>query len=982
MGSMEKRIIGTLIVAAGLLFVPEASFAGMQTYASPGTFTFAVPASFISLTVEVWGAGGGGGGSVSALGAPGGSGAGGGGYSKKTYTPAQITGSISVKVGAGGDGGYGNNYSAGSGTAGTASQFGTTIIANGGFGAYPSAGPAGAGGTASGGDTNTPGADGVAGGPNGTFGGGGLSPNAPLGVGKGGGGNPGGPGQDGQDGMVRVTWNNAPSAPAVSGPTSGNTGTTYTFTFSGANDPDGDTVRYGIDWDNNGTVDEWAPTSGYIASGASQTATRSWSAPNTYRFKVLAQDSKGANSAWSATHTIVISTPPLDACTVTYTANSATITGAGPCTFDATKASGYDKLTVEIWGAGGGGGASTAGGVGGQSSFKSTLGNVLANGGKGGAKATSLEGGAGGTASGGNTNTTGEAGENGVVGGTGGKGGKSPNGGAGGAGAIWDASHGGDGIVPGGGGGGGHWTFCNPNQIPCRVYMHGLGGGGAGGYAKKEFGPGLPASVPVVIGEGGKGGAFYFEAVTGASKGYYRILEGGDGAVGKAVIVWTFVELNVKPEPPSIDGQSVANAGQSVPFEFSAHDPNDDKVRYGIDCDGNGSIDQWAPSYPKSVASDTVLTRRCKAPESGPWRIRALAEDEHFATSTWTTKTVSIRLVPTAAITARRKVGGEWQDVTVFKEGDAPFQLRWSSSNATSCTGTNFSTGGAKSGSISDQTVSKKTTFTVVCSGAGGDSEPGSVTVDFIANNAPPPPTLTWNGKNDKDVWIGFTASSTDPDGDRVRFYVDWNRTDITGGDGGTSPDPQWVPEAYRPGGIARAFSNKWSTAGKKLFRVRTEDARGALSGWTNYNVTIKACTPNPYCDADGNINDRCGNVTVCTAPSRCDTATLSCKNPSPTIKHLTVTPGLVYRGQKAIAEWEVKDIASCRVKSSIRGGDNWPCTGSSANNWTCKSPAGGQLTNEIKERVTYRLHCEALAPHPDIDEEVTVNIAPGYRER
>ncbi len=103
--------------------------------------------------------------------------------------------------------------------------------------------------------------------------------------------------------------NQAPNIPAII-PAGGNTdivGQAQSFTLS-ATDPDTDTIRYGIDWDNNNSVDQWVPSSGYVNSGTSQTASRTWANPGVYTFKVLAQDSKGGDSAWRS-HTITISNP-------------------------------------------------------------------------------------------------------------------------------------------------------------------------------------------------------------------------------------------------------------------------------------------------------------------------------------------------------------------------------------------------------------------------------------------------------------------------------------------------------------------------------------------------------------------------------------------------------------------------------------------------------------------------------------------------
>lgn len=102
--------------------------------------------------------------------------------------------------------------------------------------------------------------------------------------------------------------NSNPNAPTISGSTSGYTGTSYNYTFNGT-DPDGNQVKYGIDWNSDGTVDQWLPSSGLVNSGTSLSTTYSWSTTGTKTFKALTQDSVGANSGWT-TYSVTISTSP------------------------------------------------------------------------------------------------------------------------------------------------------------------------------------------------------------------------------------------------------------------------------------------------------------------------------------------------------------------------------------------------------------------------------------------------------------------------------------------------------------------------------------------------------------------------------------------------------------------------------------------------------------------------------------------------
>jgi len=98
--------------------------------------------------------------------------------------------------------------------------------------------------------------------------------------------------------------NNLPNTPSQpSGPTSGNTGVSYSYTTS-TTDPDNDDVKYGWDWNGDGNVDDWTS---FYSSGATCTTSHSWSTAGTYNVKVKAEDINGAQSGFSPALTVVIS---------------------------------------------------------------------------------------------------------------------------------------------------------------------------------------------------------------------------------------------------------------------------------------------------------------------------------------------------------------------------------------------------------------------------------------------------------------------------------------------------------------------------------------------------------------------------------------------------------------------------------------------------------------------------------------------------
>lgn len=94
--------------------------------------------------------------------------------------------------------------------------------------------------------------------------------------------------------QVEVPVTNEPETPSTpSGPTSGYRGTSYTYSTATI-DPDGDNVRYQFDWgDGSTTMTVW------YASGATASASHSWSSLGTYNVMVRAQDVYEEWSCWS-----------------------------------------------------------------------------------------------------------------------------------------------------------------------------------------------------------------------------------------------------------------------------------------------------------------------------------------------------------------------------------------------------------------------------------------------------------------------------------------------------------------------------------------------------------------------------------------------------------------------------------------------------------------------------------------------------------
>lgn len=87
--------------------------------------------------------------------------------------------------------------------------------------------------------------------------------------------------------------NLAPNAPIINGPTSGETGSTYSYTFV-AIDPENDDISYEIDW-GDGTVDDWY---GPVESNVIITRSHQWTESGTYTIQARAKDIHDAIGAW------------------------------------------------------------------------------------------------------------------------------------------------------------------------------------------------------------------------------------------------------------------------------------------------------------------------------------------------------------------------------------------------------------------------------------------------------------------------------------------------------------------------------------------------------------------------------------------------------------------------------------------------------------------------------------------------------------
>jgi len=84
-----------------------------------------------------------------------------------------------------------------------------------------------------------------------------------------------------------------------------------------------------------------------------------------------------------------------------------------------------------------------------------------------------------------------------------------------------------------------------------------------------------------------------------------------------------------KPEKP--DGPNSGKAMESYTYSTSSSDPEEHKIRYGWDWDGDKTVDQWTNYY----FSGSTATASHVWNDQGTYDIRVIAQDEHGGESDW-----------------------------------------------------------------------------------------------------------------------------------------------------------------------------------------------------------------------------------------------------------------------------------------------------------------------------------------------------------
>ncbi len=107
--------------------------------------------------------------------------------------------------------------------------------------------------------------------------------------------------------------------------------------------------------------------------------------------------------------------------------------------------------------------------------------------------------------------------------------------------------------------------------------------------------------------------------------------------------------------------------------------------------------------------------------------------------------------------------------------------IQWTSSNASQCSGSGFSTGGATSGSVLSSPLTSATTFSITCSNSSGGSASASVTVSVTSNPQGNAPVAQTNSATNISQNSAQLNGSVDPNQSLTNYWFEYGTSQSLG---------------------------------------------------------------------------------------------------------------------------------------------------------------------------------------------------------
>ncbi len=299
--------------------------------------------------------------------------------------------------------------------------------------------------------------------------------------------------------------------------------------------------------------------------------------------------------------------------------------------------------------------------------------------------------------------------------------------------------------------------------------------------------------------------------------------------------------------------------------------------------------------------------------------------------------------------------------------------LSWSSTNADSCTGTGFSTGGATSGSVSSGTLSANQNYVLTCTGAGGSaSDTASVTVTQppISASLTASPSSVSSGSSSVLSWTSSNAGSCIGTG-----FATNGATSGSAGTGSLAETTNYILTCVTQTGT----SGTW-----QLRNTDTSDVSCPVTGNTNIYSTVPNCPVNPQgkncastglsCKVNTNTSSSGGGGCFITSQlyaceggtsstlSAIDTATVSVTPANSPTASLSANPTSITSGGSSTLTWSSTNATSCTGTGFSTGG----------------ATSGSVSTGALTATTNYSVSCTGTGGTGTDDETVTVTGVQG----
>jgi hypothetical protein len=283
---------------------------------------------------------------------------------------------------------------------------------------------------------------------------------------------------------------------------------------------------------------------------------------------------------------------------------------------------------------------------------------------------------------------------------------------------------------------------------------------------------------------------------------------------------------------------------------------------------------------------------------------------------------------------------------TIVQAGNAS-TLTWSSTNATKCTSTQFTTNDYSNGTVS-VTPANTTTYTVTCEDATGRT----ATAQALVTVGTAPSVL-------------LTASRTNvPAGTAVTLaWQSGNSTSCIGSSfatgGNTNGSVVVTPTRTTTYSIACINASRATARGSVTVTVGTGSTTPPIVPPTTY-----ACSDNRDNDGDG-LRDYPAD-TGCTGTTDTDETNTPPTTPLPTIA-LTANPTAITRGDSSVLTWSSTNATACTgLGTTVNGTRTVSPTQTQTYTLTCTGP-GGSVSKSVTVSVQTATPINPLAPAPTL---------------